>query len=124
MTKILIVDDEESIRVLLSIVLAGMPEYSVLQAKDGPEAIAMAEAEKPDVIVLDNKMPGMSGLEACRRIKSRADSKKTKIIILSCQGKNFDWEQAKTSGADDFLTKPFDTLALMEKLRELAVKRG
>ncbi len=119
MTKVLIVDDEESILALLSVIMGSMPEYTIVRAKDAQEGIQTARVERPDIILLDHRMPGMSGTEACRLIKSDASLAKTRILMLSCQGQNFDWQKAHENGADGFITKPFDTTVLLDKITEL-----
>ncbi len=120
MKKILIVDDEEPILVLLStIVNDSFPDVTILSAGDARKAIAAAKSEKPDIILLDNRMPGMSGIEACSLIKSDRELAQTKILMLSCQGQNFDWQKALAAGADAFITKPFDPTALIDKINEL-----
>ena len=119
MAKILIVDDEESILSLLSAVVGSLTDCVILQARGGQEAIEVAKMEKPDVIVLDNRMPGMSGLEVCGWIKAQPDLADTKILMLSCQGQNFDWPLAQQLGASDYLSKPFDTEVVMQKVKSL-----
>ena len=119
MVKVLIVDDEEPILSLLSAIVSSMPEYTIVLARDGQEAIDTAIVEKPDIMLLDNRMQGMSGLEVCRAIKSNPLLAHTRILMLSCQGQNFDWQLAKELGAEGYLTKPFDTTVLMDKVKEL-----
>ncbi|MDO8577833.1 MAG: response regulator, partial [Dehalococcoidales bacterium] len=64
-------------------------------------------------------MPGMSGLEVCQSIKSDPMLAPTRILMLSCQGHNFDWQLAQELGADAYITKPFDTAVLIDKIKEL-----
>ena len=124
MVKVLIVDDEESILCLLSAIVGTMPECVVLSARTGQEAIETVRLERPDIILLDNIMPGMSGIEVCRSIKTDPELLKTRILMLSCQGQNFDWEKAREFGASGYLSKPFDTTAVLEKIKELAYRPG
>lgn len=119
MVKVLIVDDEDPILFLLSAIVSSMPEYTIVQARNGQEALQTVQVEKPDIILLDNKMPGMSGLEVCKSIKSDPMLARTRILILSCQGQNFDWQLAQEMGADAYITKPFDTGVLIDKVKEL-----
>ncbi len=119
MVKVLIVDDEEPILFLLSAIVSSMPDYTIMRAHDGPEAIETAKAEKPDIMLLDNRMPGMSGLEVCRSIKSEPSLGHTRILMLSCQGQNFDWELAQRLGAEAYIAKPFDTETLIDKVKAL-----
>ena len=119
MKKVLIVDDEEPILALLSVIVSSIPGCTIIRAVDGKGAIDLVQAERPDLMLLDNKLPGMSGLEVCRSIKSDPDLSSTKVLILSCQGQNFDWQTAREYGAESYLTKPFDTTALIEKIQAL-----
>lgn len=120
MVKVLIVDDEEPIISLLSAIFSSMPEYNLVFARDGQAAIDTAQVEKPDIMILDNRMPGMSGLEVCRAIKSNPLLAHTRILMLSCQGQNFDWQLAQELGAECYITKPFDTVVLVDKIKEMA----
>jgi two-component system alkaline phosphatase synthesis response regulator PhoP len=119
MVKVLIVDDEEPILSLLSAIVSSMPEYTIVRARNGQEALNTAKEEMPDIILLDNIMPGMNGLEVCRSIKSDPLLAHARILILSCQGQNFDWHLARELGAEGYITKPFDTTALINKVKEL-----
>jgi two-component system cell cycle response regulator len=119
MVKVLIVDDDEPILFLLSAIVSSMPDITVVQAHDGTEAIEMAKVEKPDIMLLDNRMPGMNGFEVCRSIKSDPLLEHTRILMLSCQGHNFDWELAQQLGAEAYLTKPFETEVLIAKVKEM-----
>ncbi len=119
MKKILIVEDEDSIRALLSTILGNHEDYSVFCARDGEEGIKAARENNPDMILLDNRMPGISGLEVCGLLKSAPATSHIKVLILSCQGQNFDWQKAREMGADGYLTKPFSSTAvLLEKVEE------
>ncbi len=122
MVKVLIVDDEEPILSLLSVIISSMPEYTIVLARDGQEAIDTARVEKPDIMLLDNRMPGMSGLEVCQSIKSDPLLAQTRILMLSCQGHNFDWKLAQKLGAEAYITKPFDTAVLIDKVKEMTTK--
>ena len=119
MVKVLIVDDEDTILSLLSAIVSSMPEVTIIRARDGQEAIATAHKENPDLMLLDNKMPGISGLEVCRSIKADPALAHIRILMLSCQGQNFNWQLAQDLGAAAYITKPFDTTALLDKVKEL-----
>ena len=117
--KILIVENEESIRILISTILGNLDDYRITCARDGEEGMRVAREGNPDIILLDNRLPGISGLEVCGLMKLDPAMSGTKILILSCQGQNFDWQQAQKMGADGYLTKPFSTTVLLEKVAEL-----
>ncbi|HTY11241.1 MAG TPA: response regulator [Bacteroidota bacterium] len=103
--KILIVDDERLTRAVLQhdIVLAG---YDVMTASNGQEAMQKIREIIPDLIVVDLVMPDMNGFEMCRKIRSYEGTKKTPVIVVSALQSQSDKEEAKTSGADLYLTKP------------------
>ena len=117
--KMLIVDDEESILTLLSTIFGHTGDYTILCARDGEEALKVARADNPDIILLDNRLPGISGLEVCGKVKSDPTMSHIKVLILSCQGQNFDWQKARELGADSYITKPFSSSLLVEKVAEL-----
>lgn len=116
--KILIVDDEPSLRLLVRATLQSEEKYEMIEAADGDEAIELATKEKPKLIILDVMMPGKSGFEVCEHIKSNDELKKTIVIMLTAKGQQTDKDWAKSVGADHFLTKPFspiDLISLVEK---------
>ncbi|HSB79383.1 MAG TPA: response regulator [Candidatus Methylomirabilis sp.] len=103
--RILVVDDEEVNRELVEAILS-QDGFEVELAADGPEALARATANPPDLILLDVLMPGMTGLEACRRLKQTPATQAVPIIIVTAVAQVATKEAALTSGADDFMTKP------------------
>ena len=117
--KMLIVDDEESILTLLSAIFSHIDDYTILCARDGEEALKVVRADNPDIILLDNRLPGISGLDVCGKVKSDPATSHAKILILSCQGQNFDWQKARELGADGYISKPFNSTALVDKVAEL-----
>ena len=108
--KILIVDDEVYIRVLLAQALEDFEDagVDVLLAGNGLEAWEMAQAERPDLIILDVMMPGLSGYEICQRIKSDPDLSSTHVIMLTAKGQEADRLRSVEVGANEYITKPFD----------------
>lgn len=122
--KILIVEDEDSIRLLLSTILGNLEGYRIICARDGEEGLRLVRSDNPDVILLDNRLPGISGFEVCSSIKADPATSHTKVLMLSCQGQNFDWQRAREMGADGYITKPFNSTALVEKVEELAGNKG
>jgi DNA-binding response OmpR family regulator len=117
--KILIVEDEEDIVELLMVVFSDLANYTILYAKDGQEAINIARANNPDIILLDIQLPDMTGYEVCSKVKSDPAILHTKVIILSGMTQYSDWLKALETGADDYIAKPFNPITLCEKVEEL-----
>jgi two-component system, OmpR family, KDP operon response regulator KdpE len=111
--KILIVDDEPQIRRVLRTTLSSQG-YTVAEARTGDEALEHIRNERPDLILLDVNMPGISGLETCREIRSSSD---IPIIMLTVRSSEHDKVQALDAGADDYVTKPFGSEELMARIR-------
>src|SRR2546426_7072246 len=109
--RVLIVDDDPLNRSLLRRVLG--TSYSLTEAESGPRALALVASEDPDVVLLDVMMPGMSGYEVCRRIKSRPDEPLLPVILLTALDDQDDRNEGLAAGADDFLSKPFDRRELL-----------
>lgn len=113
--KILIVDDEKEIRELLEIYLQN-EGYNVIKASDGKEALDIFNNEEIDLLVLDVMMPNMDGLEVCKRIR---ESKNVPILMLSAKSEDMDKIQGIMTGADDYMTKPFNSLELVVRVKAL-----
>ncbi len=124
--KILVVDDEEVVRNLAAACIQhGLGErHQVLQAGDGEEAIAIAERERPDLILLDILMPGMDGIEACRRLKSAAPTKAIPIVFLTALGSDKDVTRGLELGGDAYIVKPFNAVTLTAQISELLSPGG
>ena len=108
----MIVDDENSLRMLVNATLEG-EHCKILQAKNGLEAVEISRKERPQLIILDLMMPGMSGLEALEIIRNTEEIRETPVIILTAKGQPHDRETAMKKGASRFLTKPFSPLELL-----------
>ncbi|MCK5671480.1 response regulator [Candidatus Bathyarchaeota archaeon] len=106
MNKILIVEDELDIQKLVHRILTANG-FEVFKASNGEEGLIKATTLKPDLIVMDLMMPGMSGLEVCRLLKKRQDTKDIPVIILSALNRPVDREYASDAGADKYISKPF-----------------
>ncbi|MEJ7615466.1 MAG: response regulator [Pyrinomonadaceae bacterium] len=115
--KLFLVDDSVAIQKVVQLTFAD-EDFEVEVASDGAEALRKLEAYRPDVILLDVTMPGLSGYEVCRRIRQDASYKQTPIILLVGSFEPFDEREARRSGADDVLTKPF------QSIREMVNKIG
>jgi two-component system phosphate regulon response regulator PhoB len=117
MKKILIVDDQIEVRELVQVTLE-IGDYQILSAENGQQAIDIAQAEHPDIILMDIMMPGseVDGLEACRRLKADTATNDITIVMLSAKGQESDIDVGRAAGADDYFTKPFSPIALIEKV--------
>ena len=120
MKKILIVDDQIEVRELEQVTLE-IGDYQILAAENGQEAVRIAQIEHPDIILMDIMMPGsdVDGLEACRQLKSDPATRDITIVMLSAKGQESDIDIGKAAGADDYFTKPFSPIALIEKVEEV-----
>ncbi|MDE3171049.1 MAG: response regulator [Acidobacteriota bacterium] len=116
--RILIVDDEIAARSGLAILLR-REGYEVCEASDGPSALATCASFRPDLVLLDILMPGMNGLEVCRRIKATPESRLTPVVLITGLSATEDRIQGINSGAEDFLSKPIDINELMARVRSL-----
>jgi DNA-binding response OmpR family regulator len=113
--KILVVDDDLDLQGLVaySLTQAG---YLVVKASDGPGALAIFDAESPDLVILDINMPGTSGFEVCTAIRARGD---VPVMMLTARGEEQDLVKALELGADDYLTKPFSPKTLLARVKAL-----
>jgi len=119
MKKILIVDDQLEVRELVEATLR-VVNYRIFQAKSGEEAIEIARAEKPKLIIMDIMMPGgMDGLKATQVLKNDPETKDCTIVMLTAKGQQADREKGLAAGADDYFSKPFSPLELIRKVEEL-----
>jgi CheY-like chemotaxis protein len=115
MKKILIVEDVELNVDLLVQLLED--DYELITAGDGAQGVALAECERPDLILMDMSLPVIDGWEAAGQIKSNADLAHIPIIGLSAHAMNGDIEKALATGCDDYLTKPLNETLLFERLK-------
>ena len=113
---ILIVDDEPPIRALIVQTLEALEDDGVrlLQATNGTDAVEVARAERPDLILLDVMMPGLNGFEVCEILRGDKDLAKTTIYLVTARGQDFDRAHGEMVGADNYITKPFDPDLLLE----------
>ncbi len=117
--RVLIVDDVSANRRLLEARLTA-EYFSVRTASNGADALEMCGAELPDVILLDVMMPGMDGFEVCRKLKSNHRTQHVPVVMVSALDNSSDLLEGLEAGADDFLTKPVDNLALITRVKNLA----
>ena len=118
MTTILIADDEAPIVELVRFTLEE-PGVCVLEAFDGASAVELARRTPPDLALLDVRMPQVDGLEVCRQLRAIPECAHTRIVMLSAAAQSEDRARGLAAGADDYLTKPFSPLALLDLVRAL-----
>jgi CheY-like chemotaxis protein len=111
MKKVLLADDEDGVLALLAAALGNDDRYSLLVARDGEEALALAKKEVPDLIVLDIMMPKLGGFLVCQALKQSPNTRHIKVIMLTAMAQSANRERARAVGADDYVTKPFSHAA-------------
>lgn len=115
MTKILVIDDEPNIREVVGLYLR-REEYAVVSAADGEEALELFRRERPDLVILDLILPGLDGIEVCRRMKG---GRRVPLIMLTARGEASDRALGLDAGADDYVIKPFRPRELMARVSAL-----
>ena len=115
---VLIADDEPNIVVSLEFLMK-REGHRVSIARDGDAALAMIRELKPDLVLLDVMMPGRSGFDVCQAVRADESLSGVKILMLSAKGRDTDVAKGSALGADAYMTKPFSTKELAEKVREL-----
>lgn len=113
---ILIVEDEAALVTLLRYNLE-REGFRLLEARDGEEALVLAQEEKPDLILLDWMLPLVSGLQVCRQLRRDRETREIPIILLTARGEETDKVRGLESGADDYITKPFSPAELTARVR-------
>ena len=121
MAKILLVEDNEMNRDMLSRRLL-RKGYEVVMAIDGQQAVAMAQSENPDLILMDMSLPVIDGWEATRRVKAAEATAHIPVIALTAHAMSGDREKALEAGCDDYDTKPIEMPRLLEKIDALLVR--
>ncbi len=121
--KILVVEDEADILELIDYKLS-QEGFQVLQAADGELALEQARSQDPDLILLDIMLPGLDGLEVCRRLKRDAVTEDMPIIFVSAKGEESDVVTGLELGADDYLTKPFSPRELAARVRAVLRRKS
>jgi two-component system phosphate regulon response regulator PhoB len=117
---LLVCDDEDVLRGLIRATLAG---YTVVEARDGEEALAQAKAVRPDLILLDMMMPGRSGLNVLAELRRDPVLAGTPVVMLTARTQVEDRDAAEAAGADRYLAKPFSPLQLIAVVEELLEAR-
>lgn len=123
MAKILIAEDEKDIRdlVVFSLTYGG---FEAIGAINGVEAIEKATAELPDLILMDVRMPQMSGYEACEKLKSNPATRDIPIVFLSAKGQESEIRQGLSAGAEEYILKPFAPDELVRRVQEILRRTG
>ncbi len=116
--KILIADDEPNIVISLEYLLQ-REGFEVLIARDGVQALALAQRERPALLVLDVMMPGMTGFDVCQALRADASMASMPILLLSAKGRDTEAAKGLGLGANAYLTKPFSTRELVARVRAL-----
>ena len=122
MTKILIAEDEPDIRDLITFTLQ-FAGYEVVAGSNGEEAVTLALREIPDLILLDVRMPRMTGYEACAKIKEDPRTKDIPVIFLSAKGQDNEIQSGLEAGATEYLLKPFAPDQLTTRIQNLLAQR-
>ncbi|WP_103256748.1 phosphate regulon transcriptional regulator PhoB [Tabrizicola aquatica] len=114
--RVLLVEDEPAQRTVLAYNLEA-EGFAVTQADNGEDAMVLVDEEDPDIIILDWMMPKVSGIEVCRRLKMRPETRGIPIIMLSARAEEVDRIRGLETGADDYVIKPYSVLELMARAR-------
>nr|WP_290698373.1 response regulator [Halomonas sp. UBA3074] len=123
MAKVLVVDDEPNIVLSLEFLME-QAGFEVVTAEDGEQALARVTDSQPDLLLLDISLPGISGFDVLERLRSEEATSDLAIIMLTAHGRDVEREKGMALGADDYITKPFSTQALVEKVKKLLMKES
>ncbi len=123
MAKILIAEDEPDIRELVAFMLR-FAGYEVLAASNGEEAVQAATREIPDLILMDVRMPRMTGYDACRLMKANPELQDVPVVFLSAKGQESEIQSGLDAGAEEYLLKPFSPDELTNRVRSILSKFG
>ena len=116
--KILIVEDEPDIRKLVQYNLT-QERFNVLEAEDGEQALKLLQHERPNLVILDLMLPGLSGMELCKLLKQRSETAKLPILMLTAKASEADRIVGLEMGADDYLAKPFSPREMVARVRAI-----
>jgi CheY-like chemotaxis protein len=123
MAKILIAEDERDIRDLVAFTLR-FAGHEVVVATNGEEAVEMAAQVSPDLVIMDVRMPRMTGYEACKAMKADPQLKDIPVVFLTARGQESEIQQGFEAGAEEYLLKPFAPDQLTNRVKEVLVKFG
>ena len=117
MIKLLHVEDDADIREITKLALEFSGDFDVVQCVCGPDALALLETFTPDVLLLDMMMPGMTGTETLARIRAQPDLARIPAIFMTARAQSPQIEELRTVGAADVISKPFDPMALGDRIK-------
>jgi DNA-binding response OmpR family regulator len=123
MAKILIAEDEPDIRELVAFILR-FAGHEVVAGSDGEEAVLLASQEMPDLILMDVRMPRMTGYDACRVMKASPSLKDIPVVFLSAKGQDSEIQTGLEAGAEEYLLKPFAPDQLTERVKAILARFG
>ncbi len=121
MAKIVIAEDEPDIRELIAFTLR-FAGYEVITGNNGEEGYLLTKSERPDLVMLDVRMPKLTGYEACKRIKAESELANIPVIFLSAKGQENEIEQGLAAGAEEYLLKPFAPDQLVDRVKTVLAK--
>jgi two-component system phosphate regulon response regulator PhoB len=116
--RVLVADDDDALRRLIWTTL-GAQHFELLEAVDGEEALRIARDQHPELVLLDVNMPKLDGFEVCRQLKTEPETAGIKVVILSARGADTDRARGREAGADDYFSKPFSPVQLLNKVYAL-----
>lgn len=120
--KVLVVEDDRSIQMVLELVLTRMVRCEVIVASAGPEGLARIQKDRPDVVLLDLMLPDMDGFEICERAKADQNTQRIPIIFLTAQPQPAAIARAMALGAAGYIVKPFDPVRIIDQINEALSK--
>ena len=123
MQSILVADDDPTVVVALQHLLE-QAGFKVVVAQDGQEALEAMDREVPDLLLLDVMMPRLSGYDVCERVRSRPAWRHVRILMLTARGGVIEARKGLALGADDYMTKPFSTRELLDRIKALLVREA
>lgn len=121
---ILIAEDERDIRELIAITLQTHGLTNIIKVSNGNDAVAQAKAHKPALILMDVRMPQMTGYEACEMLKEDPDTSKIPVIFLSAKGQDVEIKRGIELGAEEYILKPFSPDELYQRVANLLTQSG
>lgn len=116
--RVLLADDDPGLRRLIGTTL-GTEDFDLLQANDGEQALQIARQQHPELVLLDVNMPKLDGFEVCRHLKSEPATSGIKVVMLTARSEEVDRARGREAGADEYFTKPFSPVQLLNKVYAL-----
>jgi DNA-binding response OmpR family regulator len=121
--SVLVVDDEPNIVLSLEFLMK-QAGYAVRVARDGEAALDAVKADPPELILLDVMMPKRDGFDVCQTIRANPEWRNVKIVLLTAKGRDIEREKGMALGADDYITKPFSTREVVQRVKQLLAAGG